>query len=520
MSRYWPYTPLSNSDSQLDIESERPQADKRPSRRQTCLLPKLVLWVALFCFAAGLSSGILIIQHFFPTRLLSATTAVSFCIAPPTRREWRSFSASEKHAYIEAVQCLRSTPSAILPAQSLYDDFPYVHMHVGNATHETTNFLPWHRYFVHVYETALRGRCNYTGHMAYWDWTLDWANFRDAPVWDSDTGFGGSGGADAPDSVGEGTCVTDGPFAGLQELYWNLQYHPHCLSRGFPPDKVLARWTSNLRPEVVEQIMAMKEYEEFYLALENGPHLAIPYSVRGDFYAFTAPNDPIFFLHHTQLDRLWWQWQQSNADQEVQPTSKKRNEFKSISYFDNVLDMGTLAANVTVVSIDGALLALTALSQLFHAHSESEATVYTPFTPTETKDAPNFEDRGIDLDLCCNRISPRDAMLTIDAMSFNKFHRLHLHPSDSQSWLLEALALPALASKGAYHESEIWTTTDLQVAQLYGVYHGIEVYLETDLPGHTTSIALAHPSSSQHTTCTRGLCTPRSGNVGERPLWS
>lgn len=26
----------------------------------------------------------------------------------------------------------------------------------------------------------------------------------------------------------------------------------------------------------------------------------------------TSPGDPIFFLHHTYLDRVWWQWQQAN----------------------------------------------------------------------------------------------------------------------------------------------------------------------------------------------------------------
>jgi tyrosinase len=34
------------------------------------------------------------------------------------------------------------------------------------------------------------------------------------------------------------------------------------------------------------------------LALENGPHNNIPTGIQGDFSSFTAPNDPIFFLHH------------------------------------------------------------------------------------------------------------------------------------------------------------------------------------------------------------------------------
>ncbi|MCJ1377646.1 N-acetyl-glucosamine-6-phosphate deacetylase [Xylographa soralifera] len=151
---------------------------------------------------------------------------------------------------------------------------------------------------------------------------------------------------------------------------------------------------------------------------------------------------------------------------------------------------------IKVVSIQGAFHALTTLSQLFYAHSEpevDEVDVYTPFAPVEITDAPKSEHRGINLDICRNRISPKDVMRTIEAMSFNKLNRLHLHASDSQSWPLEIPALPELASKGAYHKSQIWTIPELQEVQLYGVYHEIEVYLEIDLPGHTASIAHAYP---------------------------
>lgn len=37
----------------------------------------------------------------------------------------------------------------------------------ASQAHETAAFLPWHRYFIHVYENALREECAYSGHLTY-----------------------------------------------------------------------------------------------------------------------------------------------------------------------------------------------------------------------------------------------------------------------------------------------------------------------------------------------------------------
>lgn len=39
---------------------------------------------------------------------------------------------SEKHQYLNAVQCLKEIPSRIGEAQSLYDDFPWIHYRIGD----------------------------------------------------------------------------------------------------------------------------------------------------------------------------------------------------------------------------------------------------------------------------------------------------------------------------------------------------------------------------------------------------
>ena len=45
-----------------------------------------------------------------------------------------------------------------------FDDFVVTHIQQTLTIHYTGNFMPWHRWFVYSYETALRDECNYTGY--------------------------------------------------------------------------------------------------------------------------------------------------------------------------------------------------------------------------------------------------------------------------------------------------------------------------------------------------------------------
>ena len=112
----------------------------------------------------------------------------------------------------------------------------------------------------------------------------------------------------------------------------------------------------------------------------------------------------------------------------------------------------------------------------------------------DIKDRPEFEHRGLNLDISRNRISPEDVMRTLEAMSLSRLNRLHLHATDSQSWPLEIPSLPDLALKGAYHKSQIWSVKDLRNVQEHGAFLGVEVYIEIDMPGHTASIHHGYPN--------------------------
>jgi N-acetyl-beta-hexosaminidase len=67
------------------------------------------------------------------------------------------------------------------------------------------------------------------------------------------------------------------------------------------------------------------------------------------------------------------------------------------------------------------------------------------------------------------------------------------HRTDAQSWPLDIVALPELSKKGAYFPGLSYNSSDLQDIQMYAVERGIEVIIEFDMPGHTTSIGLSYP---------------------------
>lgn len=141
----------------------------------------------------------------------------------------------------------------------------------------------------------------------------------------------------------------------------------------------------------------------------------------------------------------------------------------------------------------GALRALDSLAQLFYVHTLTSSEAYTPYAPVSIRDAPYFEHRGLNLDVARNWIPPEDVRRTIEAMGFCKFNRLHVHVTDSQSWPLEIPALPRLAQEGAYREDQVWSVKELADLQRFGLYAGVEVYLEIDTPGHTGSIVHGYP---------------------------
>lgn len=204
---------------------------------------------------------------------------------------------------------------------------------------------------------------------SYWNWILDWEDITQAPVWHEKDGFGTNGDPSVGEAIMGGHCVVDGPFARLEVPYIDKRPKPHCLSRGFESGGQLAKHGSWFRPEAMEKLQRGNDYNAFNLGLEDGPHIAIPRSIRGDFSMFTAPYgvswvepvlnyptnfriDPVFFLHHTQLDRLWWTWQQRDPqNRKWQYRGLAAHNFTDPASLTDVIPMGGLAPDIKVAEI-------------------------------------------------------------------------------------------------------------------------------------------------------------------------
>ena len=113
-------------------------------------------------------------------------------------------------------------------------------------------------------------------------------------IWDLRVGFGGNGNSSLKNPFLDGYCLTEGPFSMLEAAYIGPEYKPHCLSRGFESGENLAKLGESLKPEAVEQVLSLPDYDAFNIGLENGPHLAIPKIIAGDFQYFSAPNGMVF----------------------------------------------------------------------------------------------------------------------------------------------------------------------------------------------------------------------------------
>ncbi|QRV95102.1 tyrosinase [Ceratobasidium sp. AG-Ba] len=188
-------------------------------------------------------------------------------------------------------------------------------------THFTGIFFPWHRWFIHTFEHALKTKCGYKGNLPYWDWSKDVRKpIPASPIFNSSTSYGfGTLGSNATNWE-----IRDGAFGNVTRAYPTphvvaREYNPKPFSRQvFPlafttPD---ASSTESLTPQAIRAIVdgSAGNFTDFAYKIDGvraqGPHNSAHIMMGGDLSnPLVSPNDPLFYLHHANLDCIWARWQ-------------------------------------------------------------------------------------------------------------------------------------------------------------------------------------------------------------------
>ncbi|UKY48573.1 tyrosinase family protein [Streptomyces inhibens] len=290
------------------------------------------------------------------------------------RKDVKDLTRREKYEYVEAIHRLKRMPSPYSRNLSYYDELTSWHLQVhrcGFYGHMSPVFLPWHRALLLCFETALAHAAGGPIAVPYWDWTDP--SSTAAVLADDFMGPYGAPEDDyavlsGPFRRGAWEVTLHGPPSDDPGQFRYLVRAPGTASIAptlptaadmraalLRPVYDVAPWDLSSDPEqsfrqywegwvgfgghgeCVDDIMqptvgsdvskvaivnhnrvhfyvggifvpssAVKVYGEGYLAAQFGLHGA----VYGTIVPATAPNDPLFWLLHSNVDRVWNMWQQ------------------------------------------------------------------------------------------------------------------------------------------------------------------------------------------------------------------
>ncbi|MDR5826715.1 tyrosinase family protein [Caballeronia sp. LP006] len=198
---------------------------------------------------------------------LASIPELGFAATPNViRLEWQVFKTTPHYAsFLNAIRTMRATADSSKPASWQY----WSNVHSNYCPHGVAYFLTWHRGYIYYFEQQLR--------------TVSGDNTLTLPYWDYYT---------YPVMPSEFTDTASGNPLYTSRVNTNV-YQALDLSPFARSVANFQRGTSNA----------------FETKLENAPHNPV-HDIIGGYMAdiMTAPLDPIFYLHHANLDRLWNAW--------------------------------------------------------------------------------------------------------------------------------------------------------------------------------------------------------------------
>ena len=185
-------------------------------------------------------------------------------------------------SYIKAVEQMKALPSSDprnWQQQAL--------IHQQHCPHGNWYFLPWHRAYLLAFEEICRdlsGNPDFA--LPYWNWTVNPS--IPEPFW--------SGTLLDPTRVISSTDRIGAEFVGQSIIDEILNEEDFELF-------------ASLKPTGQNNTDEVWQRESGALALlERTPHNNIHNWISGNMASFLSPLDPVFWLHHCNIDRIWAEW--------------------------------------------------------------------------------------------------------------------------------------------------------------------------------------------------------------------
>ncbi len=195
-----------------------------------------------------------------------------------------------------------------------------------NAAHSGPAFLPWHRYMLIRLEQELRvALSDDSFRIPYWDWAAD-ADLGDptlSPIWDISSAGQFETGAwrvrllQNPTQNDRLTLVDRSLSRelGIEANLPNLRQVQEIISTQTVYDRIPFNSDAS----------GFRNYAEGWEGVSR-MHNNVHVWVGGDMLLSTSPNDPIFFLHHCNVDRVWAAWQKHHPNSPYLPNQDASEE--------------------------------------------------------------------------------------------------------------------------------------------------------------------------------------------------
>jgi len=195
-----------------------------------------------------------------------------------TRKRSSAMTRDEQNRFIRVMQTLISASGNPFGRLAGNHSNPLHNMHSMAGEVGVQRFLAWHRLYLMRLEEMMR-RVDSQVFIPYWDWTTE----RNVPAWI----------VNLRPTV---AFLTEDGRSFSQPVQRN------------PPGR------GETLPTIAEinSILANQTYRSFTSDLEDGPHNTVHRWVNGTMSSIPiAAADPLFWLHHAQIDRIWSIWQAS-----------------------------------------------------------------------------------------------------------------------------------------------------------------------------------------------------------------